>query len=779
MSIFRVLKWIAITFVGVVTAVILYLSFADLNWLKPRIESAVAEATGRQLKLGGTFDLDIVPSPSIVLEDVSFSNAEWGSEPALANIGHFSARIGFWSLLSGPLRVKQLSLRDVDVLLETNQQGEANWVVGPAPAPAPEEEAGDEAGDRAGSPVIVELAEIRAIRMVYKAPQAKDFLATLAAFDISSDAAEYMVLNGKGKVRDLPLQLSGKLGPAPALASGTGINVDLNAGLDNVALEVDGTIGDLATASGIDLKAVATSDDVAQILRVFAVELPLAGALRIETALTSVEDGLRLAVDATAGEIAAAVTATHSDRMVEFKAAVPALDKVGAALAVDGLPAQDLAVDGRLIIGPDAYRLRGVVARLGEAEVRLDGTISKDTDVAELTIRAGGPSLAALSPGLPPLPFKAALTASLAPERLVLDAVETTFGASDLRGAVEIAMGEKTAITGQLKSNQLDLTPFAATNEEGAKDEQPTSETEVDETTGKYVFVDEPLPFDELNKTDIDIKADIARLALDDTLLIDTFTALTLKNGTLKFNNRFAGPHGGRSISNIALTAAGETAQLDINVNMRDLRLNLMSGEVADPSLIPPVGITLDLAASGGSPRSLASSANGRVLATQGKGKIRNELAGKVSGDILAELFSALNPFAKQEEFTTLDCTIISLDISNGKAKIPGLFSQGKKIQIVGGGDIDLNTEALNIEFNTKPRQGIGVSADMFITPFVKLSGTLANPGIGLDKKGTLLAVATGGLSVLIEGAADRATAAKDRCVEVLAKVGDHPPLDN
>ena len=779
MSIFRVLKWIAITFVGVVTAVILYLSFADLNWLKPRIESAVAEATGRQLKLGGTFDLDIVPSPSIVLEDVSFSNAEWGSEPALANIGHFSARIGFWSLLSGPLRVKQLSLRDVDVLLETNQQGEANWVVGPAPAPAPEEEAGDEAGDRAGSPVIVELAEIRAIRMVYKAPQAKDFLATLAAFDISSDAAEYMVLNGKGKVRDLPLQLSGKLGPAPALASGTGINVDLNAGLDNVALEVDGTIGDLATASGIDLKAVATSDDVAQILRVFAVELPLAGALRIETALTSVEDGLRLAVDATAGEIAAAVTATHSDRMVEFKAAVPALDKVGTALAVDGLPAQDLAVDGRLIIGPDAYRLRGMVARLAEAEVRLDGTISKDTDVAELTIRAGGPSLAALSPGLPPLPFKAALTASLAPERLVLDAVETTFGASDLRGAVEIAMGEKTAITGQLKSNQLDLTPFAATNEEGAKDEQPTSETEVDETTGKYVFVDEPLPFDELNKTDIDIKADIARLALDDTLLIDTFTALTLKNGTLKFNNRFAGPHGGHSISNIALTAAGETAQLDINVNMRDLRLNLMSGEVADPSLIPPVGITLDLAASGGSPRSLASSANGRVLATQGKGKIRNELAGKVSGDILAELFSALNPFAKQEEFTTLDCTIISLDISNGKAKIPGLFSQGKKIQIVGGGDIDLNTEALNIEFNTKPRQGIGVSADMFITPFVKLSGTLANPGIGLDKKGTLLAVATGGLSVLIEGAADRATAAKDRCVEVLAKVGDHPPLDN
>jgi hypothetical protein len=29
---------------------------------------------------------------------------------------------------------------------------------------------------------------------------------------------------------------------------------------------------------------------------------------------------------------------------------------------------------------------------------------------------------------------------------------------------------------------------------------------------------------------------------------------------------------------------------------------------------------------------------------------------------------------------------------------------------IVGGGDIDLNTEKLNIEFNTKPRKGVGVS---------------------------------------------------------------------
>ncbi|MDH3931417.1 MAG: hypothetical protein OET16_04245 [Chromatiales bacterium] len=101
---------------------------------------------------------------------------------------------------------------------------------------------------------------------------------------------------------------------------------------------------------------------------------------------------------------------------------------------------------------------------------------------------------------------------------------------------------------------------------------------------------------------------------------------------------------------------------------------------------------------------------------------------------------------------------------------------------IVGGGDIDLNTEKLNIEFNTKPRKGVGVSADMFITPFIKLGGTLASPKIGLSKKGVLLsggaAVLTGGLSFLFQGAADRATAAGGLCEKTLAEVGPHGALD-
>jgi hypothetical protein len=80
------------------------------------------------------------------------------------------------------------------------------------------------------------------------------------------------------------------------------------------------------------------------------------------------------------------------------------------------------------------------------------------------------------------------------------------------------------------------------------------------------------------------------------------------------------------------------------------------------------------------------------------------------------------------------------------------------------------------VEFNTGPRQGVGVSADMFVTPFVKLSGTLSSPSVGLNEKRLLLtggaAVLTGGMSLLYRGLVDRATAESGQCEQALEAVG-------
>jgi hypothetical protein len=141
----------------------------------------------------------------------------------------------------------------------------------------PAEQSDTEAEGGGGMPVIVESAELRDMRLRRKAPEGRPFVATAASLDLSTDEAQYTVLDGKGEVDGLPLRLAGKLGSARAVASGTGIDVDLNIALANVELGVDGTIGVLTPLAGVDLKAVASTDEIAQILEHFAVELPLSG----------------------------------------------------------------------------------------------------------------------------------------------------------------------------------------------------------------------------------------------------------------------------------------------------------------------------------------------------------------------------------------------------------------------------------------------------------------------------------------------------------------------
>ena len=50
----------------------------------------------------------------------------------MMEVGHFATRIGFWSLIPGPVRIKALEVADVKVLLEQGPAGENNPAVGDA-----------------------------------------------------------------------------------------------------------------------------------------------------------------------------------------------------------------------------------------------------------------------------------------------------------------------------------------------------------------------------------------------------------------------------------------------------------------------------------------------------------------------------------------------------------------------------------------------------------------------------------------------------------------------
>jgi hypothetical protein len=103
------------------------------------------------------------------------------------------------------------------------------------------------------------------------------------------------------------------------------------------------------------------------------------------------------------------------------------------------------------------------------------------------------------------------------------------------------------------------------------------------------------------------------------------------------------------------------------------------------------------------------------------------------------------------------------------------MLLQTEKVTITAHGTIDLHTEKLLLDFNTRPREGIGVSPGMFTNPFIQLQGTLASPTVGVGAKGVAsgaVAAATGGVSVVAGGMVDRAQGEKDLCGKTLAEAG-------
>lgn len=138
-------KFLAIVLVVVLLfAGALYaLTLIDLGRFAPQIEAAAGQATGRVLKIEGPLHIGFSLVPTVVAEDVSFSNAAWGTKPQMLTAEKLALQVALLPLLSSNLDVRSVTIEGADIFLETDRKGRGNWVFGGAAAsPAPETESG-------------------------------------------------------------------------------------------------------------------------------------------------------------------------------------------------------------------------------------------------------------------------------------------------------------------------------------------------------------------------------------------------------------------------------------------------------------------------------------------------------------------------------------------------------------------------------------------------------------------------------------------------------------
>lgn len=99
-----------------------------VNWNDFRTYAATEASgvSGRKVEIHGNLDVKIGWWPTVVVQNVDFANADWGSRPQMVHIDRMELNFRLMSVLFGPLEIDRLKLAGLDVLLETDGKRK-NW----------------------------------------------------------------------------------------------------------------------------------------------------------------------------------------------------------------------------------------------------------------------------------------------------------------------------------------------------------------------------------------------------------------------------------------------------------------------------------------------------------------------------------------------------------------------------------------------------------------------------------------------------------------------------
>lgn len=704
----RILKLTAITLLTLMVILILSLWLVNFGFLKPQVETTVSEITGREFRIEGGFSLSLLPTPTLMIENVSLANADWGSDPAMLTLEKAYVEVSLASLLAQPIVIDRIEIINVSLLAETGPDEQVNWAVLTGQEPTEEEQSG-EALSGLSIPLMIQSGDIKDIRLTYRQPETKaqtfqiDALALTGEDRATGEDKVGTLLKGTAHYGDTPLGISGTLSEH---------HVDADLQIDQVDVH-----------SQIDFLADAFN----------------------------------------------------------FELTVSTLAQLGALFDIGGLPDTALLDETLMLKGSVAFNRESIsfdtlTAAIKGIALSAKGGIENESGIINLTAKLKGDRLDDIDSGLPQLPFTLDSEFTIDNTKIDISSFQAAMGDSDVSGSAFIDAGDSLLIEAQIRSKKIDLTPFVPADESSVEN---STTIEMPPPKSRYVFDEKPLPLDILQSLNLRVGAEIDRLILPEAELKQFSIKGEARNGKLKLTNSLDGYLSGNFVNTVLLEVTGDQANKQVNVELdtevRDMKIVALSGASVPKEQVPVTNLDIHLKSAGSTPRSLASNLDGGVVVNQGAGKVSSALMQRFSGDIISQLAGALNPFAEQQEFTNWQCSLFALRFESGYGQIEGFLLQSDQLMVVGGGDIDLNDESLNIEFNTKPRTGVGVSADMFVTPFVKLGGTLAQPKVGLNNTGVLLsggaAFLTGGMSFLYTGIMDRATASFDRCDEARAAI--------
>ncbi|MEN8690958.1 MAG: AsmA-like C-terminal region-containing protein, partial [Desulfobacterales bacterium] len=521
-------------------------------------------------------------------------------------------------------------------------------------------------------------------------------------------------------------------------------------------LTVNGRINDLQALSGLDLKVDGAGRDLSEVGTIIGQKLPATGEFTVKGRLTgstralALRDsqgrvrrgGLRLSLD---GGIENLLALTGID--IKFEVSGADLAEVGPIIE-EKLPTTDnFSVQGRLTGSTTALSLREATGQAGRdgMSVAFDGGVTDVLSLGSIDIRlkASGEELAAIGPlvgsDLPQIgPFDVRGHLIGSPKLLLLKDFSATVDKSDFKGLAKVQFRKRPKITVRLESSVIDFTRITGM---AKKDEQAPGETDRRE---RRLFPDDPLPFDALQKVDVDIVLKARNIRMKDARLEFGHLTLILADSNLSID-KLEATYKETKISGNLHIDPGSPPQVATNFLVQGFNLGEFLRETGRSNRVRGI---VDIAAhgksSGNSVSSLMANLDGAFGAVMGPGYLTKYL------DLLSmDLSTKVIPFwGRHKQADEINCAVVQFDIDNGVADSKAFVFDTQIGILSAKGDTNLGSEQVNFLLHPRPKDFSLVT----LSKKVRVTGTIMNPKVRPDTLSLIERGAEGVLGYLVLG---------------------------
>lgn len=286
-------KWIlgilTAAILAVFIAIVMILSTYDFNKLKPRITGIAGEYTGRELKIAGDIDLAITLYPTLVVSDIAFQNAAWGSRLNMVTVERVEIQVALLPLIRGEVRVENLRLVKPDCIIEVDKTGKNNMefeVPEKSAADAQKEEPEDQVAAFFGFKDITMKDGM--VTFYDHRDKSKNILIVQECVREAADFRAESEMRFVGSYNDYPIKVQGKIGSLVNIFDpAQKWSLDLSVEAFESHITVTGSILDVKNLKGIDLKLAAKGEDLTRFEKSVQKSLPVKAPFSVSAHLVA------------------------------------------------------------------------------------------------------------------------------------------------------------------------------------------------------------------------------------------------------------------------------------------------------------------------------------------------------------------------------------------------------------------------------------------------------------------------------------------------------------